>query len=123
MELLGDKWPIEEFIHSLKHGGGITTTTTKSGPVRDPLHQRDGDAMGDTRLFAEGIRSFHTEIIWPRGEIRIIAGQEDPMIRRMGDLNLVGKGKRHHECFQIMESVRAFSQDPERKVDLGRSRE
>jgi hypothetical protein len=45
------------------------------------------------------------------------------MTRRMRNFNLIGKVKRHHQRFQIMEAVGAFPQDPERKVDLGRSGE
>jgi orotidine-5'-phosphate decarboxylase len=40
----------------------------------------------------------------------------------MGDLNRVSQTERHHQGLQFVKTVRAFSENPERKVDLGEGR-
>ena len=123
MELLLDQGMIEELIEAFEHGSSVTTPPAKSGPVGNSFQQTDGDPVVQADLFTECLNGLHTEVIGSRGKIRIVTGEHDLLSLPVGDLNLIGKGKRNHEGLQFVESVGTFPEDPKRKVDLGLCRE
>jgi len=79
--------------------------------------------MIETRRDSESLGSFHTEIIRICRELGIIAGHRDSMTRPMGNLDRIGKPDGCQEGLQLMKSIGTLSENTERKVDLGRSRE
>ena len=120
MKLFLHQGVVKEFIETLEYRRGITATPTQTGPMRNPFQERDGNSMVQSCGETKSLRSLHTEIFRPCGKLRIIAGKRDLPTRPVGYLDLIGQRDRYHESLQLMEAIRAHSENTERNVDLGR---
>ena len=66
---------IEKGIQPLEHGGRIAATSTETGSMRDPLHQRDGHPVRDPGFLTEKFHRLDAEIAGIGRDLGIIAGQ------------------------------------------------